>query len=43
VIAPASPVNVDGRLAEALAYAGAAALGVADPAMGTEKAAVARS
>jgi tetratricopeptide (TPR) repeat protein len=33
---------VDGRLSEALAYAGAAALGAADPAMGTAKAAVAR-
>jgi DNA-binding SARP family transcriptional activator len=36
------PESVDGRLSEALAYAGAAALGVADPAMGTAKAAVAR-
>ena len=36
------PTSVDGRLSEALAYAGAAALGVADPAMGTTKAAVAR-
>ncbi len=36
------PTSVDGRLSEALAYAGAAALGVADPAMGTAKAAEAR-
>jgi DNA-binding SARP family transcriptional activator/tetratricopeptide (TPR) repeat protein len=36
------PTSVDGRLSEALAYAGAAALGAADPAMGTAKAAVAR-
>jgi tetratricopeptide (TPR) repeat protein len=36
------PTSVDGRLSEALAYSGAAALGVADPAMGTAKAAVAR-
>ena len=36
------PSSVDGRLSEALAYAGAAALGAADPAMGTAKAAVAR-
>lgn len=36
------PTSVDGRLSEALAYAGAAALGVADPAMGTAKAAIAR-
>ncbi|WP_342132323.1 AAA family ATPase [Hydrogenophaga sp. OTU3427] len=37
-----SPTSVDGRLSEALAYSGAAALGAADPAMGTAKAAVAR-
>jgi DNA-binding SARP family transcriptional activator len=37
-----SPTTVDGRLCEALAYSGAAALGVADPAMGTRKAAEAR-
>jgi DNA-binding SARP family transcriptional activator len=37
-----NPTTVEGRLAEALAYSGAAALGVADPAMGTMKAAVAR-
>jgi len=36
------PSSVDGRLSEALAYAGAAALGAADPAMGTVKAAAAR-
>ena len=36
------PASVDGRLAEALAYSGAAALGAADPAMGTQKAAEAR-
>jgi DNA-binding SARP family transcriptional activator len=36
------PTSIEGRLCEALAYSGAAALGVADPAMGTAKAAVAR-
>lgn len=36
------PTSVDGKLSEALAYSGAAALGVADPAMGTAKAAEAR-
>jgi DNA-binding SARP family transcriptional activator/tetratricopeptide (TPR) repeat protein len=36
------PTTVEGRLSEALAYSGAAALGVADPAMGTAKAAEAR-
>ena len=36
------PTSVEGRLCEALAYSGAAALGVADPAVGTAKAAVAR-
>jgi len=36
------PTSVEGRLCEALAYSGAAALGVADPAMGTAKAAAAR-
>lgn len=36
------PSSVDGLLSEALAYSGAAALGVADPAMGTAKSAVAR-
>ena len=36
------PTSVEGRLCEALAYSGAAALGAADPAMGTAKAAAAR-
>ncbi len=36
------PTSVEGRLAEALAYSGAAALGFADPAMGTLKAAESR-
>ncbi len=36
------PTTLEGRLSEALAYSGAAALGVADPAMGTKKAAEAR-
>lgn len=36
------PTSVEGRLAEALAYSGAAALGATDPAMGTRKAAEAR-
>ncbi|MBA3479823.1 MAG: AAA family ATPase [Lautropia sp.] len=36
------PTSVEGRLCEALAYSGAAALGVGDPAIGTAKAAVAR-
>lgn len=36
------PGSVEGKLCEALAYSGAAALGVADPAMGTAKSAVAR-
>ena len=36
------PNSVDGLLSEALAYSGAAALGFADPAMGTAKSAVAR-
>jgi DNA-binding SARP family transcriptional activator len=36
------PTSVEGRLCEALAYSGAAALGVADPAIGTAKAAAAR-
>jgi DNA-binding SARP family transcriptional activator/tetratricopeptide (TPR) repeat protein len=36
------PTSVDGLLSEALAYSGAAALGVADPATGTRKAAEAR-
>jgi len=37
-----APTTVEGRLAEALAYSGAAALGFADPAMGTLKAAQSR-
>ncbi|MCM5571593.1 AAA family ATPase [Burkholderiaceae bacterium FT117] len=36
------PVTVEGRLCEALAYSGAAALGFGDPAVGTRKAAAAR-
>ena len=36
------PTSVEGRLCEALAYSGAAALGTGDPAVGTAKAAVAR-
>lgn len=36
------PSSVNGRLNEALAYAGAAALGAGDPAVGTTKAAIAR-
>ncbi len=36
------PTTVDGLLCEALTYSGAAALGAADPAMGTRKAAEAR-
>lgn len=36
------PSSVEGRLCEALAWSGAAALGVADPAVGTAKSAVAR-
>ena len=36
------PTSVEGKLSEALAYSGAAALGVADPAMGTAKAGEAR-
>lgn len=42
VLAGLMPTSVDGRLAEALAWSGAAALGAADPATGTAKAAVAR-
>jgi DNA-binding SARP family transcriptional activator len=41
-VTDARPTSVEGRLSEALAYAGAAALGVADPAMGTQKAAECR-
>ena len=36
------PSSVEGRLCEALAYSGAAALGVGDPAVGTAKSALAR-
>ena len=36
------PITVEGRLCEALAYSGAAALGFGDPAIGTRKAAEAR-
>ncbi|HEY0856179.1 MAG TPA: hypothetical protein VGE16_03935, partial [Albitalea sp.] len=36
------PTSVEGRLCEALAHSGAAALGAADPAIGTVKAAAAR-
>lgn len=36
------PTSVEGRLCEALTYCGAAALGAADPAIGTQKAAEAR-
>lgn len=42
LLADLHPVTVEGKLCEALAYSGAAALGVADPAIGTAKAAVAR-
>jgi DNA-binding SARP family transcriptional activator/tetratricopeptide (TPR) repeat protein len=42
VLAGLNPTSVDGRLAEALAWSGAAALGAADPSTGTAKAAVAR-
>jgi len=42
LLAQLRPGSVEGRLAEALAYSGAAALGVADPTIGTAKAAVAR-
>ena len=41
-IVGASPTSVVGRLSEALTYAGAAALGFADPALGTAKAAESR-
>jgi DNA-binding SARP family transcriptional activator/tetratricopeptide (TPR) repeat protein len=37
-----NPTSVEGRLCEALTYSGAAALGAADPAMGTKKSAEAR-
>jgi DNA-binding SARP family transcriptional activator len=42
LLAGLHPTSVEGRLCEALAYSGAAALGVADPAIGTEKSAQAR-
>ena len=42
VLAGLKPTSVEGRLCEALAYSGAAALGTGDPAVGTAKAAVAR-
>lgn len=41
-IAGVQPRSVQGKLCEALTYSGAAALGFADPAMGTEKSAAAR-
>lgn len=41
-IAGVRPRSVHGRLCEALTYSGAAALGFADPALGTEKSAAAR-
>ncbi len=41
-LAGVRPTTVEGRLCEALTYSGAAALGAADPAMGTLKAAEAR-
>jgi DNA-binding SARP family transcriptional activator len=42
VLAGLHPTSVEGRLCEALAYSGAAALGATDPAVGTAKAAQAR-
>jgi tetratricopeptide (TPR) repeat protein len=42
VLAGLHPTSVEGRLCEALAYSGAAALGATDPVMGTAKAALAR-
>ncbi len=42
VLAGLKPTSVEGKLCEALAYSGAAALGTGDPAVGTAKAAVAR-
>jgi DNA-binding SARP family transcriptional activator/tetratricopeptide (TPR) repeat protein len=41
-LAGAHPVTVDGRLAQALTLSGAAALGFADPELGTQKAAESR-
>lgn len=42
ILATVEPVSVEGRLAEALAWAGAAALGYADPDLGWNKSAEAR-
>lgn len=42
VLAGLAPTSVEGKLCEALAYSGAAALGTGDPAVGTAKAAIAR-
>jgi DNA-binding SARP family transcriptional activator/tetratricopeptide (TPR) repeat protein len=42
VLEGVEPTSAEGRLAQALAFAGAAALGFADPAIGTAKAAEAR-
>ncbi len=42
VLAAVEPVSVEGKLAEALAHCGAAALGFTDPAVGSQKAAAAR-
>lgn len=42
ILATVEPVSVEGRLAEALAWAGAAALGYADPEQGSRKSAEAR-
>jgi tetratricopeptide (TPR) repeat protein len=42
VLAGLKPTSIEGKLCEALAYSGAAALGTGDPAVGTAKAAVAR-
>ncbi|RFO97308.1 hypothetical protein DIC66_09275 [Rhodoferax lacus] len=42
LLAGLTPTSVEGKLCEALAYSGAAALGTGDPAVGTAKAAVAR-
>jgi tetratricopeptide (TPR) repeat protein len=42
ILATVEPVSVEGRLAEALAWAGAAALGYADPELGSQKSAQAR-
>jgi DNA-binding SARP family transcriptional activator/tetratricopeptide (TPR) repeat protein len=42
ILARVAPVSVEGRMAEALAWAGAAALGYADPDLGSQKSALAR-